>query len=142
MPGTQYCTAHTWKPGTKAAPESKPKRKKPFWHKWYHTAQWKNLRLLVLHRDPICKICRRVASTVADHIIPHRGNRSLFADMANLQGVCKVCHDIKTASEDGGFGNEPEAPNTPAATGEKEGKLFTSTTVGDAALDAALAEED
>ena len=41
---------------------------------------------------------------VVDHIRPHRGNRALFWDPANHQGLCKRCHDTKTATEDGGFG--------------------------------------
>jgi 5-methylcytosine-specific restriction protein A len=76
-----------------------------WWGKWYDTAHWRNLRVRVLARDPICKMCSRAASIVADHIKPHRGDWSLFCDLNNLQGLCASCHSIKTAREDGGFGN-------------------------------------
>jgi 5-methylcytosine-specific restriction protein A len=46
-----------------------------------------------------------------DHIRPHRGEQSLFFDRANLQGLCKPCHDRKTTRHDGGFGN-PRIPRT------------------------------
>lgn len=39
-----------------------------------------------------------------DHIVPHRGDQRLFRDVLNLQLLCRRCHSIKTASEDGGFG--------------------------------------
>jgi 5-methylcytosine-specific restriction enzyme A len=46
-----------------------------------------------------------VLSEVTDHKIPHKGDMILFWDHRNWQGLCKRCHDIKTASEDGGMGN-------------------------------------
>ncbi|WP_330164070.1 HNH endonuclease [Paenibacillus campinasensis] len=51
------------------------------------------------------KAGRLVASTVVDHIIPHKGDPKLFWDKNNWQALCKKCHDTKTAREDGGFGN-------------------------------------
>ncbi|WP_289184903.1 HNH endonuclease [uncultured Parasutterella sp.] len=30
----------------------------------------------------------------------------MFWDESNWQALCKHCHDVKTAKEDGGFGNE------------------------------------
>jgi 5-methylcytosine-specific restriction endonuclease McrA len=33
------------------------------------------------------------AGTVADHVIPHKGNRALFFDPRNLQTLCKEHHD-------------------------------------------------
>jgi 5-methylcytosine-specific restriction protein A len=45
------------------------------------------------------------AATVVDHIIPHKGDKRLFWDIKNWQPLCASCHGIKTAKEDGGFGN-------------------------------------
>jgi len=42
---------------------------------------------------------------IVDHVIPHRGDQELFWDTSNWQPLCKRCHDVKTAGEDGGFGN-------------------------------------
>jgi hypothetical protein len=87
-------------------------------------------------------MCHRKASTVADHITPHKGVWALFCDLANLQGICADCHAIKTAKEDGGFGNvafKGTRPETNAATMTGEpGKLFQSSSISAKKLDAAL----
>lgn len=95
------------------------------WRYLYNQAAWKNLRQLVLHRDPICKKCGRRASAVADHIKDHKGDPKLFFDLNNLQGLCKPCHDEKT-------GLTSHEGCTPEDKGPK------ATAIGDAALDAAL----
>ncbi|WP_338042346.1 HNH endonuclease [Paenibacillus alba] len=65
--------------------------------------------MFFLSKHPLCLDClkknRVTAATVIDHIIPHKGNRILFWDQENWQPMCGSCHGIKTASEDGGFGN-------------------------------------
>ena len=119
--------------------------KKPWWHKWYDRQIWRGphgLRRVVLARDPVCVICNRNASTVADHIVPHKGVWELFCDLVNLQGICDECHAKKTATEDGGFGNEQfsgarSETNTAAATGS-DGKQFQSSSISAAKLDKAL----
>jgi len=80
------------------------------WRAWYHRYPWTGdhgLERMILRRDPICMMCERAPSTVADHIIPHKGDWSRFVDEKNLQGLCYSCHGAKTANEDGGFGREP-----------------------------------
>ena len=54
-------------------------------------------RLLILARDPICKICDREPSTEADHIDGDNTNLS----GANGQGLCKSCHAVKTREQTG-----------------------------------------
>jgi len=139
--GSRYCEQHQKPPEIKdeARLHERNRTRNEPWRKWYHTAHWRNLRTIVLARDPICKLCNRAASTVADHIRPHKGVWYLFCDLLNLQGVCKVCHDKKTATEDGGFGTQPKDENAPVATGET-GKQFSSSAVGEDALDRALNE--
>lgn len=76
---------------------------------WYNRAAWKRLRNTWLNEHPLCEECLRsgeiVQAEVVDHIDPHRGDWTKFMDRGNLQSLCKPCHDRKTASEDGGFGN-------------------------------------
>lgn len=61
--------------------------------------------------NPLCVICEKkgklkIAQCV-DHIEPVSGpDDPKFWIVANHQGLCNSCHSIKTASEDGGFGNE------------------------------------
>jgi len=112
------------------------------WDKWYHRSYWKKiLRPTTLARDPVCAICNRNASTVADHIIPHKGNWILFSDLNNLQGICDACHGKKTAAEDGGFGNiiMKSRPETSGARPIGDGgRIFQSSTIAQNKLDDAL----
>lgn len=80
------------------------------WRKWYSTARWRQLRMEVLTEAMFsCAHCKRLegktALLVADHIRPHRGDPALFWDRANLQCLCKQCHDRhKQSLERGGVG--------------------------------------
>lgn len=77
------------------------------WRRWYKTARWRALRLKVFLRDlftcanPKCMHVEGDTSLlVCDHIKPHRGDERLFWDEANLQTMCKHCHDsLKQAEE-------------------------------------------
>lgn len=69
--------------------------------------RWGKARRAHLARHPLCVMCQRdgrtVAADVVDHITPHRDDPVLFWDPENWQSLCKRHHDIKTATEDGGF---------------------------------------
>jgi hypothetical protein len=67
-------------------------------------AEWRFLSDIVLQRDPTCQICRNRRSTVVDHVRPRRAGGSESPE-ANLWGLCKPCHSMKTAMFDGGGGN-------------------------------------
>lgn len=84
-----------------AAVEEIRNRKEP-WRAWYHRWPWTGkagLKVKVLALQPVCMKCHRNPSTVVDHIVPHKGLWVLFVDLTNLQGLCKECHDQKTAEE-------------------------------------------
>jgi 5-methylcytosine-specific restriction protein A len=70
---------------------------------------WRKYRKSFLRKNPLCVECLKnnlyIPSTRVDHIIPHKGNRKLFRDPNNHQALCESCHNRKTATEDGGFGN-------------------------------------
>jgi len=74
-----------------------------------YTSQWRKARIGYLAKHPLCVTCQDSgivrAATVVDHVTPHKGNFNLFWDSDNWQALCKQCHDTKTASENGGFGN-------------------------------------
>ena len=69
---------------------------------WYDTARWKRVRLEVLQAEPLCRHCvargRRTPTQEIDHVIKHGGDADRFWNRRNLQGLCKACHTIKTAS--------------------------------------------
>lgn len=89
----------------------KPGRK----HPWENRSYWnKQLRVFILQRDILCRICQRKGSTVVDHIVPFIApdgsvSWALFSDPANLRGLCAECHNKVTATFDRGFGNAPKA---------------------------------
>lgn len=59
--------------------------------------------------NPLCRHCEKrgkiTLTQCTDHIIPHNGDEELFWDRNNWQPLCKTCHGIKTAAEDGAYGN-------------------------------------
>lgn len=74
-----------------------------------YDARWRQYRQIYLRDHPLCVRCldegRLTPAVVVDHIKPHKGDWTLFWEPANHQALCKRCHDVKTAREDGGFGN-------------------------------------
>jgi 5-methylcytosine-specific restriction enzyme A len=76
------------------------------WRYLYNNAHWIKGRLRHLAKYPLCKYCelqgRVTAATIVDHIVPHKGDETLFFDESNWQALCKLCHDqVKKAEEHG-----------------------------------------
>ena len=75
--------------------------------------RWSKARKMFLRENTLCKHClEKDETTIAaevDHIVPHKGNYDLFWDKDNWQSLCSTCHKIKTAKEDGAFGNTMRA---------------------------------
>ncbi len=73
-----------------------------------YDTRWRKHRVQFLSKNPLCVICNQdnklTPATVVDHKIPHKGDYNLFWDVNNHQSLCKYHHDVKTATEDGGFG--------------------------------------
>lgn len=74
----------------------------------YGRSHRRRFREGVLARDPICKVCRKAHSTIADHYPLSR--RELVAagmdpdDPQYGRGLCKPCHDKHTAqAQPGGW---------------------------------------
>ena len=73
-------------------------------------AAWRKARIGFLASHPLCTACEKIgrvtAATVVDHITPHKGSQALFWEYSNWQALCAVCHNSKTAREDGGYGRK------------------------------------
>jgi len=67
------------------------------YHNLYNSKQWKALRSAQLSMHPLCAMCEAqgliTGATIADHIKPHKGDKTLFLNPSNLQSLCKLCHD-------------------------------------------------
>lgn len=66
-------------------------------YRWmYSTPGWAKRRDRQLEKQPLCERCSRpghpVPATVANHKIPHKGDRKLFFE-GELESVCAPCHD-------------------------------------------------
>lgn len=75
----------------------------------YDRQAWRKGRAKHLRDNPLCVSCKQIGkiavAQVVDHIKPHKGNEELFFNEGNWQSLCKPCHDAKTATQDGGYGN-------------------------------------
>ena len=71
----------------------------------YNSKHWRRLRRQVLHDSPLCVHCqqagRSVPACVVDHRIPHHGSLKLFWNIDNLQPLCRMHHNQKSAAERG-----------------------------------------
>lgn len=71
-----------------------------------YTWKWDKARVTYLSHHPLCIMCERegrvTAAKVVDHIIPHKGDQSLFWDKANWQSLCKPHHDRDKQREERG----------------------------------------
>ena len=78
----------------------------------YGTQHEARFRRRVLTRDPVCVLCRRALSTVADHFPLSR--RELVAagmdpnDPRHGRGLCARCHSKATAELQPGGWNRPD----------------------------------
>lgn len=101
-----YCEPHT-KAAEKRKEEADKRRGSS--HARGYDWKWRKAREAFLREHPLCREHERrgqvAAATVVDHIVPHKGNQTLFWDRRNWQPLCATCHSAKTAAEDGGFGN-------------------------------------
>jgi len=93
-------------------PERAPARHREdaAWRAWYKTKEWRQLKIACHVRDDYtCQMCGHICggrypeddSPVADHKRAHRGDRTLFFDLNNLQTLCKLpCHDKAKQAEE------------------------------------------
>ena len=89
----------------------------------YRGAQWQRLREQVMRRDGgVCRMCKRICRTgersgrtaTIDHVIPHKGDPTLFYDIDNLQLLCGACHSgAKQHAEIAGFSRAVDADGYP-----------------------------
>jgi len=71
-------------------------------NRFYQRKAWKSIRLLQLQIEPLCRHCRLngklIAASVVDHVVPITDGGAEL-DQANLQSLCKECHNAKTRRE-------------------------------------------
>ena len=77
------------------------RKQKPYYSRWYGEYAWRKRAKQQLDLEPLCAACEKlgrvVLARVADHIVPHRGNRKDFEE-GKLQSLCAHHHSVKTSS--------------------------------------------
>ena len=60
-------------------------------------------RRRLLARESLCRLCHAAGFTVAaeelDHIVPVEAAPDRFWDEGNVQPICRVCHEAKSAGQ-------------------------------------------
>lgn len=77
--------------------------------RWYGLQRWRRRSLAQLRAEPLCAMClqagRTTAASVADHVVPHRGDEEAFWN-GKLQSLCDHCHSqTKQREEARGYGD-------------------------------------
>ena len=72
----------------------------------YNNRRWRKRRLYQLTAEPLCAMCaaegRVTLANTADHVVPHRGDETLFWE-GELSSLCGPCHSSrKQTFEKGG----------------------------------------
>ena len=71
--------------------------------------RWQRLSRQFLRQaeNALCVMCQAEGQTrqaeVVDHVIPHKGDETLFWDQTNWQGLCKPHHSRDKQAEERGF---------------------------------------
>lgn len=95
--GDGYCSRHQKDEALERSRQKTVSDARPEWKKWYSRKAWKQRRQDQFQREPLCRMCpdqSKQVATIADHIVPHRGDYALFW-FGELQSLCKSCHDTK-----------------------------------------------
>jgi 5-methylcytosine-specific restriction enzyme A len=66
------------------------------WHYLYTRKNWLKRRAHQLRIEPICSLCKREPATVADHVVPHKGDVNKFM-LGKLMSLCASCHSSTKA---------------------------------------------
>ncbi|WP_125589758.1 HNH endonuclease [Companilactobacillus jidongensis] len=97
----QHIASHTKDYNSNVRYKSKERSKR---ESFYHSGQWKKLRLFVLERDNyLCQYCLRFGlvrpAKIVDHVVPAQAAPELMTDISNLVTCCNTCHRAKTEWE-------------------------------------------
>jgi 5-methylcytosine-specific restriction enzyme A len=78
---------------------------------WRNSARFLRMRAAFMRSHVLCAFCEKRgvirAGCVLDHIVPHRGDQTLFWSTSNWQVLCSACHSKrKQGIEVRGYDNE------------------------------------
>lgn len=93
-------------------------------HRRLYNYKWEKRSRAFRREHPLCERCKTLGlvrpAQVVDHVVPHRGDETLFWDEpGNWQSLCVECHSIATYHYDGAFG-QPVRPKPNYRRGETD----------------------
>lgn len=93
-----YCERHLWMERA-----DQEKKRQGFFRgapssSLYNSSRWRKASKEYLKSNPVCAKCGQPATEV-HHVIPHRGDESVFWAESNWQGLCHMCHVEETKRE-------------------------------------------
>lgn len=68
-----------------------------------NSTRWREIRLVQLQREPLCRHCAEQGRIVPAEQVDHRNNDSGDNRPENLQSLCARCHSAKTWREQHGM---------------------------------------
>lgn len=96
--GSGYCAAHQGdRKQSKFADRARGSR-----HQRGYGSEWDRLRKQILQRDcGLCQPCLQRGVVTVAHAVDHKLSKAEGGtdDLANLQAICRRCHDAKTQDE-------------------------------------------
>jgi 5-methylcytosine-specific restriction endonuclease McrA len=86
-------------------------------NRFYCSVPWRRLRAAFLAAHPLCADCRRqgrvTAASEVHHVKERRDHPDLALDWANLEALCRPCHNGRRA--------RPRDPSTPVDVSAPKG---------------------
>ena len=70
------------------------REQRPDFHKMYSSPRWTRMSRAYLDAHMFCEKCGRFAE-LTHHRVPHGGDPALFYDEANLEALCRSCHEYE-----------------------------------------------
>lgn len=105
--GVRWCDAHKVEYSRQDALQRGTARERGY------NARWEREARAYRNDHPLCAECERqgrlVRGVLVDHVVPHKGDQTLFWDRSNWQTLCDACHRAKSAAE-GAFGTAAAYP--------------------------------
>ena len=95
-----------WRPKLSRKPSSRHRTERSRQYQHLYSTRWNAESKLYRECNPYCVLCGLTGHyrpvQCVDHILPHKGSKTLFWNPDNWQSLCNPCHRVKTRIEDNG----------------------------------------
>ena len=92
--GSGYCPDHVDQAKARQAKQRHEQDRRQSAARRGYDRRWAAVRAIKLRTGPLCERCGKVA-TVVHHVVPVEDRPDLRLDLANLESLCRSCHEIE-----------------------------------------------